>query len=119
MPTFLPASRASLGFTIQETFSPPLSQLHLRREQLCLVACRLVTKLCPTLCDPMDCSLPGSSVHRISQARILEWVASHQVGKRFFYGGGVGAHRLACGILVPRPEIKPRPPALEPWSLKH
>ena len=30
---------------------------------------------CPTLCDPMDCSLPGSSVHRISQAKILEWVA--------------------------------------------
>ena len=35
----------------------------------------LVTKPCPTLCDPMDCSLPGSSVHGISQARILEWVA--------------------------------------------
>ena len=32
-------------------------------------------KLLPTLCDPMDCSLPGSSVHGISQARILEWVA--------------------------------------------
>ena len=30
----------------------------------------------PTLRDPMDCSLPGSSVHRISQARVLEWVAS-------------------------------------------
>ena len=30
---------------------------------------------CPTLCDPMDCSLPGSSVHGIFQARILEWVA--------------------------------------------
>ena len=29
---------------------------------------------CPTLCDPMDGSLPGSSVHEISQARILEWV---------------------------------------------
>ena len=28
-----------------------------------------------TLCDPMDCSPPGSSVHRILQARILEWVA--------------------------------------------
>ena len=28
-----------------------------------------------TLCDPMDCSLPGSSVHGISQARVLEWVA--------------------------------------------
>ena len=35
----------------------------------------LVAKLCPTLCDPMDCSPPASSVHGISQARILEWVA--------------------------------------------
>ena len=34
-----------------------------------------VTQLCPTLCDPMNCSLPGSSVHGIFQARILEWVA--------------------------------------------
>ena len=30
---------------------------------------------CPTLFDPMDCSLPDSSVHGILQARILEWVA--------------------------------------------
>ena len=30
---------------------------------------------CPTLCDPMDCSLPGCSVHGILQARTLEWVA--------------------------------------------
>ena len=29
----------------------------------------------PTLCDPVDCNLPGSSVHGILQARILEWVA--------------------------------------------
>ena len=34
-----------------------------------------VTQLCPTLCDPMDCSLPASSVHGILQARILEWAA--------------------------------------------
>ena len=34
-----------------------------------------VAELCPTLCDPMDCSPPGSSVHGILQARILEWVA--------------------------------------------
>ena len=34
-----------------------------------------VTHSCLTLCDPMDCSWPGSSVHRISQTRILEWVA--------------------------------------------
>ena len=32
-------------------------------------------KSCPTLCDPMDCSPPGSSVHGIFQARVLEWVA--------------------------------------------
>ena len=35
----------------------------------------VVAQLCPTLCDPMDYSLPGSSVHGILQARILEWVA--------------------------------------------
>ena len=35
----------------------------------------LVAQLCPTLCDPMNCSLPDSSVHGISQARMLEWVA--------------------------------------------
>ena len=35
-----------------------------------------VVELCLTLCSPMDCSLPGSSVHRIFQARILEWVST-------------------------------------------
>ena len=35
-----------------------------------------VAQLCPTLSDPMDCSLPGSSVHGIFQARVLEWGAS-------------------------------------------
>ena len=34
-----------------------------------------VAQSCPTLRDPMDCSLPGSSVHGIFQARVLEWVA--------------------------------------------
>ena len=34
-----------------------------------------VAQSCPTLCDPMDCSLPFSSFHGVSQARILEWVA--------------------------------------------
>ena len=37
--------------------------------------CVLVAQLCPSLCNPMDCSLPGSSVHGILQARILEWFA--------------------------------------------
>ena len=34
-----------------------------------------VVQSCPTLCGPMNCSLPGSSIHGIFQARILEWVA--------------------------------------------
>ena len=34
-----------------------------------------VAQSCPTLCDPMDCRLPGSSVRGILQARVLEWVA--------------------------------------------
>ena len=40
-----------------------------------------VAQSCPTFCDPVDCSPPGSSVHGILQARILEWVA-------FFFPGG-------------------------------
>ena len=35
----------------------------------------LVAQLCPTLCNPMNCSRSGSSVHRLLQARILEWAA--------------------------------------------
>ena len=36
---------------------------------------REVAQSCPTLCDPVDCSLPGSSIHGIFQAIVLEWVA--------------------------------------------
>ena len=46
---------------------------------ICLCSCLrlmcLVAQSCPTLCDPMDCHPPGSSVHRILQAWISEWVA--------------------------------------------
>ena len=44
---------------------------------VCVCVCVLVAKLCLTLCDPMDCSLPGyrNSANGILQARILEWVA--------------------------------------------
>ena len=40
----------------------------------------LVAHSCPTLCNPMDCSLPGFSVHVILQARVLEWVAMPSPG---------------------------------------
>ena len=42
--------------------------------QFSMLCCCSVTKSCLTLCDPMDCSLPGSSFHGIFQAKILEWV---------------------------------------------
>ena len=45
------------------------ANLYLRKEET------EVTQSCPTLCDPMDCSLAGSSLHGIFQVRILEWVA--------------------------------------------
>ena len=42
--------------------------------EICCCYC-LVAQSCPTYCDPMDCSPPSSSVHGLSQARLLEWVA--------------------------------------------
>ena len=45
-------------------------------DSVCLIeVCVLVAQSCLTLCDPMDCSPPGSPIHGIFQARILEWVA--------------------------------------------
>ena len=42
---------------------------------VCVCVCVLAAQSCRTFCDPMDCSPPGSSVHGIPQAGILEWVA--------------------------------------------
>ena len=58
-----------------------------------------VVKACPILCDPMDCSLPGSSVHGISGARTLEWLPDPPPGDR------------------PHPGIEPVSPALQADSL--
>ena len=61
------------------------TQLHLHRPHILLLKIPVViyycytqmlfTQSCPTLCAPVDCSPPGSSVHGILQTRILEWVA--------------------------------------------
>ena len=61
--------------------------------------CCLVTKFCHLLCNPMDCSSPGSSVHGILKARILEWIA------------------VLFSRDLPNPGIKPRSPALQADSL--
>ena len=49
-----------------------------------------VAQSCPIFWDPMDCSLPGSSIHGIFLAKVLEWGASLTLG------GGDGQGRLAC-----------------------
>ena len=61
--------------------------------------CSKSLHLRPTLCKPMDYSPPGSSVHGIFQARILEWVV------------------IPFSNELPNPEIKPRSPALQADSL--
>ena len=58
-----------------------------------------VAQSCPTLCDRMDCSLPGFSVHGIFQARVLEWVA------------------ISFSRDLPDPGIKPGSPALQADAL--
>ena len=50
-----------------------------------------VAQSCPTLSDPMDCSPPGSSVHGILQARVLEWGALQDVK--------IGEIRLVCTLM--------------------
>ena len=47
----------------------------IKQYRMCCVCCAKLLQLCPTFCDPLDYSLPGSSIHGILQARILEWVA--------------------------------------------
>ena len=65
---------------IEQELQGQTVQVHLKfmlrwsMSRVCVCVCVLVTQLCLTLCNPMDCSSPGSSVHGILQARILEWV---------------------------------------------
>ena len=61
----------SLGFSRQEHWSG----LHFLFQCMKVKIESEVTQLCPTLSNPMDCSLPGPSIHGIFQARVLEWGA--------------------------------------------
>ena len=74
----------SLGFSRQEHWSglPFPSPIHESE----------VAQSCPTLSDPMDCSLPGSSIHGIFQARVLEWGATAFSGH-------------TCAMLENKPEL--------------
>ena len=87
---------------------------------------KVEVKAFPTLCDPMDCSLSGVSVHGIFQARVLEWIAisfsrgssrprnrtwvSHITGRRFYHLSHQGSlyHSVADAIYVQfRGDLKP------------
>ena len=68
------------------------------KKRLCAVLC-LVAQSCLTLCDPRDCSLPGSTVHGDSPGKILEWVV------------------MPSSRDLPNPGIKPRSPTLQADSL--
>ena len=59
-----------------------------------------VTQSCSTLCDPMGCRSPGSSVHGILQARILEWVAIPFLPQRIFPTQGSNPGLLNCGQIL-------------------
>ena len=66
-------------FILMTTWWPELcslsSRLSITAKTVQYLKCVLLAQSCPMLCDPLDCSPPGSSVHEIFQARILEWVA--------------------------------------------
>ena len=66
-----------------------------------------VAKSCPTLSDPMDCSLPGSSVHGIPQARILERLPFASPGDLPDSGIKFGSPTLQADYLPSEPPEKP------------
>ena len=89
---WIAACQASLSITNSQ------SSLTINFSTKVSVLC-LVAQSCPTVCDSMDCSLPGSSVYGILQARILEWLPYPPSGD------------------LPNPGIEPRSPALQVDSL--
>ena len=75
-----------------------------------------VAQSCLTLCDPVDCSPPGSSIHGISQARILEWAAvsfSEQVAAK-----SLQSCLTLCGPIDGSPSGSPIPGILQARTLE-
>ena len=85
-------------------FKKHLPEITLSLENTCFKV--LVTQLCPTLCDLMDCSLPGFSVHGILQTRIREWVAFSSLGSSW-PGIRPGSPTLQADSLLSEPPGKP------------
>ena len=79
-----------------------IQDTHLRCCHCCLVA-----KLCLPPCHPMDCSPPGSSVHGISQARILKWVAISFSRESSRLRNRTSVFYIADGLFITKPLGKP------------
>ena len=70
-----------------------------------------VAQLCPTLRDLMDCSLPGSSIHGIFQARVLEWGSKEQVSFNF-----MAAITICSDFRAQKNKVSHCFPIYLPWS---
>ena len=77
----------------------------------CVCLCVLVAQSCLTLCDPMDCNPPGSSVHGISQAKVLEWVAISYSKRSSWPRGQTQVSCIGRRILESALSCPPRLPA--------
>ena len=88
---------------IKSLHCPPIQNL----ASHCVCVCVLVAQSHPTLCDPVDCNLWGSSVHGILQARILEWLAiSFSRGCPWSWDG-IQVSRIAGRFFTAEPLGKP------------
>ena len=72
-----------------------------------VVFVKVKVKSCPTLCDPVDSSPPGSSIHGTLQARILEWVAISSPGDLPDPGMEPGSPESEADALPSEPPGKP------------
>ena len=78
----------------------PLHLYPLLHLYIYLWVCAKLLQSCPTLCNPVDCSPPGSFVHRILQARILDWVAIPSSRKSSWPRNWT---HISCGIFTTEP----------------
>ena len=81
--------------------------IHIDWAESGVVVCCLVTKSCLTPCNPMDCNVPGSYVHGILQARILEWIAISSLGDLPDPGIEPTSPTLTGGVFTTKPPGKP------------
>ena len=77
-----------------------------------------VTQLCRTLSDPMDCNLPGSSVHGIFQARVLEWGAIAFSENKAQFSSGAQSSPTLCDLMDCSPPGSPVPGILQARTLE-